>query len=73
MKGAHHLNMAYTWEDISALLPFWGHPPPFTVDGVEYRTAEQHMMAEKARLMGSGYIPQDPGYSAPQRVQVPGS
>ena len=24
----------------------------FTVDGVEYRTAEQYMMAEKARLFG---------------------
>ncbi|MGA6164981.1 NADAR family protein [Amycolatopsis magusensis] len=47
---------------------FWGHTPGsgevgkwclsqwwpvlFTVDGVEYRSAEQYMMAEKARLFG---------------------
>ena len=50
------------------ILPFWGHRPNakkitnacfsqwfdchFTVDGVEYHTAEQYMMAQKARLMG---------------------
>ena len=50
------------------ILPFYGHRPNakkitkacfsqwfhcrFTVDGVEYHTAEQYMMAEKARLMG---------------------
>ena len=28
------------------------YPAPFTVDGVLYRTAEQFMMAEKARLFG---------------------
>ncbi len=50
------------------ILPFWGHRPNarkitkacfsqwfdcrFTVDGVEYHTAEQYMMAQKAQLMG---------------------
>ncbi|QXJ24511.1 NADAR family protein [Actinomadura graeca] len=42
---------------------FWGgrraegrlsqwYPSPFTLDGVEYATAEHYMMAEKARLFG---------------------
>ncbi|MCS0636542.1 NADAR family protein [Streptomyces sp. LP05-1] len=34
----------------SCLSQWW--PAPFTVDGVEYRTAEHWMMAEKARLFG---------------------
>lgn len=31
-------------------------PSPFTVDGVEYATAEHYMMAEKARLFGDQEI-----------------
>ncbi|MDQ1025759.1 ribA/ribD-fused uncharacterized protein [Streptomyces umbrinus] len=34
----------------SCLSQWW--PSPFTVDGVEYRTAEHWMMARKARLFG---------------------
>ncbi|MDQ1035865.1 ribA/ribD-fused uncharacterized protein [Streptomyces sp. V3I8] len=34
----------------SCLSQWW--PSPFTVDGVEYRTAEHWMMAHKARLFG---------------------
>ncbi|MHB9758487.1 NADAR family protein [Streptomyces sp. BYX5S] len=34
----------------SCLSQWW--PSPFTVDGVEYATAEHWMMAEKARLFG---------------------
>ena len=38
----------FFWND-----PFsqW-HPSPFEIDGVRYVTAEQYMMAEKARLFG---------------------
>ena len=55
-------------------LYFWGHhakdgkitkaclsqwyPCKFTVDGVHYNSAEQYMMAEKARLMGDEYVRQ---------------
>ncbi|MFC4160978.1 NADAR family protein [Chitinimonas lacunae] len=48
-------------------LPFWGHSGtalraslsqwyrrPFTVDGVDYASAEHYMMAGKARLFGDG-------------------
>jgi ribA/ribD-fused uncharacterized protein len=34
----------------SCLSQWW--PAPFTVDGIEYRTAEHFMMASKARLFG---------------------
>ncbi|WP_282205666.1 NADAR family protein [Kitasatospora fiedleri] len=37
-----------------ALSQWW--PSPFTVDGVEYRTAEHWMMAGKARLFGDEEI-----------------
>ncbi len=32
------------------------HPSNFTIDGIEYNTAEQFMMAEKARLFGDESI-----------------
>jgi ribA/ribD-fused uncharacterized protein len=49
--------------DLPGFVLFWGgrepkgclsqwYPSPFTLDGVEYATAEHYMMAEKARLFG---------------------
>ncbi|CAM5660466.1 hypothetical protein SALBM217S_01487 [Streptomyces griseoloalbus] len=42
----------------SCLSQWW--PSPFTVDGVEYATAEHWMMAAKARLFGDAEAEQPP-------------
>ncbi|MCP2336587.1 NADAR family protein [Actinomadura rupiterrae] len=50
-------------DELPKFVLFWGgtqpkgclsqwYPSPFTVDGVEYPTAEHYMMCEKARLFG---------------------
>jgi ribA/ribD-fused uncharacterized protein len=66
------LVVAEAQNQLPPFLYFWGHrpstpgtgpwclsqwwPAPFTVDGVEYWTAEHYMMATKARLFGDDSI-----------------